>query len=113
MPQKICHKCSQQLKNSYKFFQQACQVSRQYLQMAYETPTSPLDVKNIEHLEESLIEINESIYDSKLEEKIEVEPLIIEECNTEIKQEIDDNELLVEGNPSNEENPEDRYERRT
>lgn len=76
--------------------------------MAYERPTSPVDVKNIEQLQESLIEINEAIYDNKLEEKIEIEPLIIEECNAEIKQEIEDNEVIVEGSPSKEKSLEDR-----
>ena len=93
MPQKICNKCSHQLKTSYKFIQQACQVSQQYLEMAYVQQASPVDVKDIEHLQESLIEINETVYDTKCEGGIKVEPLSIEEGNTEIKQEID--EVLI------------------
>lgn len=108
MPQQICHKCSQQLKNAYKFIQQACEVSQQYLEIACLPPASPIDIKNIEQLQESLIEINETVYDIKYEEGIKVEPLSIADCNIEIKQETD-KFLVTISSPPRDESQENRF----
>ena len=44
-------------------------MSQQYLEMANIQQISSVDFKDIEYLQESLIEINETVYDTKCEEK--------------------------------------------
>lgn len=88
LPQDICWKCVGQLKNSYKFIHQACKVSQQYLENSQE------DVKNIEQLQESLIEISEAPIVDQAQEELKVEPFDIE-CNLEIKEENLENEVFM------------------
>lgn len=92
MPQQICHKCSHQLKSSYRFIQQACKVSQEYLQFACGQEVSLDDVKNIEQLHESLIEIPETVYNNKDNESIKIEPFLTAESSIKIKEELEDKE---------------------
>ena len=92
MPQQICQKCCSRLKSSYKFIQQACQALQQHLQTVYDQQTSSDDVKNIGHLQESLIEITEAVYSTKCDDDMKLEPFVIEDCGTKIKQEVEDTE---------------------
>ncbi|XP_023307829.2 zinc finger protein 699-like [Lucilia cuprina] len=93
MPQQICEKCAAQLETCYKFIQQACKVSRQYLDIV-EQQTTQEDIKNIEHLQESLIEISETTSAEEIHEELKVEPLNIE-CNLDIKEENEESENLL------------------
>lgn len=109
MPQQICHKCGIQLKNSYKFVQQVCKITQQYLKEIEEQ--LPLeDIKNIENLQETLIEIttaNECNHE--VQEELKEEPLKIE-CNIEIKEEEkEENDAVL---PSTEDNKEESLEER-
>lgn len=98
MPQQICQKCCNQLKSSYKFIKQACQALQQHLQMVYDQQTSSDDVKNIEDLQESVIEITEAVYSTKCDDDMKLEPFVIEKCGIKIKQELQDSEILIEEN---------------
>ncbi|KAM7362672.1 uncharacterized protein ACRADG_013255 [Cochliomyia hominivorax] len=107
MPQQICHKCGNQLKNSYTFVQQACKVSQQYLDQI-ECRYHQEDVKNFEHFPETFFEITQPTNVQQTEVEFKVEPLEIE-CNIEIKEEkLDTTEVLI---PIAELNKESREER--
>ncbi|KAM7362671.1 uncharacterized protein ACRADG_013254 [Cochliomyia hominivorax] len=101
MPQQICQKCGNQLKNSYKFVQQACKVSQLYVKQM-EQQNSLEDVKHIEHLPETLIEMKQT------EEPLKIEPFDID-CNIEIKEEkMETTEVLMPIADLNEESIEER-----
>lgn len=113
MPQKICHKCCTQLKNSYKFIQQVCEVSEQYLQRS---PHIYEETKIVEYLQETLMELpDETITDANSE--IKIEPLCIEdnfntkdeETPKEIKGEKESNVVVDNINMNNDESQEERY----
>lgn len=112
MPQQICQKCSKQLKTSYKFIQQACKITQLYLKQIDE-PDIPEDIKDIEQLQETLIEIKPAAGNQQLEDKIKVEPLSIE-CNVEIKEEqeqepVEENEIYIPIIENKEDSLEERY----
>ncbi|XP_065371061.1 LOW QUALITY PROTEIN: zinc finger protein 568-like [Calliphora vicina] len=104
MPQQICEKCGAQLRNAYKFIQQACKVSKQYLQLVQ--LNTPEDIKNIEQLQESLIEISAPIAE-QLHDELKVEPLSVE-CNMDIKEENEESEVFLPMISNNEESQEER-----
>ncbi|KAM7362670.1 uncharacterized protein ACRADG_013253 [Cochliomyia hominivorax] len=107
MPQQICQKCGNQLKNSYKFVQQACKVSQLYID-EMEQQNSQEDVKNIEHLPEIPIEITQISDSQQMEKELKIEPLDIE-CNIEIKEEkMETTEVLIPIAELNEESREER-----
>lgn len=82
MPQQICLACENELKISYKFIQQACIAAQQYIKLIDQTNIQDDVIKTVDNLQESLIEIAETVSGGQLK----VEPINIQ-YNRDVKEE--------------------------
>ncbi|XP_065371096.1 zinc finger protein 91-like [Calliphora vicina] len=90
LPQQICKECGAQLINSYKFIQQVCKISQQYLRIINEEQNPTDEFKN---LHETFMELKEIPISEKEYKEMKID-LLIMECNPVIKEEKQERETV-------------------